>query len=447
MKIRSSGRDDGDGPTSAHAETAQHRHDVPMHPRRLGSVNGEAGHPGDDDAQPKGGMLFDINGDAVSVDGLAPDRRVAPGRFPSPAPLYPGCPGLFFQTGATESDLRAATTLVADEQVGLLLTARSGFSDHVGWFRRVVNSHQSEIETLPHLLIDANRYAGQNRRIASSQSANLDPNWVKTQRELGLSALLTDSPYVPAGEHAALTRVLSEARDLGSDAVAVLPLHVDWLRKDVATLIEAINAKEIPVALVLEHTGDPLGIQPAVAGLATLLAEATNKVALMRSDLSVIGAAAFGATFGAVGATTSLRHLYPRKDESSGFSPKPGISALVPRSLAYRKLDKIATAAAINEGNQERWSCECRACYGRPLSWIVDEVGAYRHSIASIARLGEHVLGGANALIRKHAWLGRCRDAQMVNFDIEAETGLSWQSPAFLGAWNKLAGGLPPLPA
>lgn len=446
VKIRSSGQAEGDGPRLANAEVSHDVHDVPVHQRGSGSAGGDAGHEGTDDAQPEDRVLFDLSGDVVGVEGPKRDGRVAPGRFPSPAPLYPGCPGLFFQTGATERDLRAAVSLVADEQVGLLLTARSGFTDYIGWFRGVINNYRDEIGASPHLLVDANQYAGQNRRSAKSQGANLDPSWVTTQRELGLSTLLTDSPYVRAGEHAALVRLLCEARDLGPDTVAVLPLHLDWLRRDVAALIEAINAAETPVALVLEHTGDPLGIHSAVAGLARLLAEATSKVALMRSDLSVIGAVAFGATFGAVGATTSLRHLYPKKDESSRFNPKPGIGALVPCSLAYRKLDKIFTAEAGNEANQERWKCECRVCYGRPLSRIVDEVEAYRHSIASIARLGEHVLGGASPLIRQHAWLGRCRDAQMVNFDIAAETGLSWESPGFLGAWNKLAGSLSPLP-
>lgn len=64
------------------------------------------------------------------------------------------------------------------------------------------------------------------------------------------------------------------------------------------------------MALVLAHRNDPLGSLAAVRGLLRVLAEIPN-VVLLRTDLAAIGAVANGASLGAVGTSTSVRHLVP----------------------------------------------------------------------------------------------------------------------------------------
>ncbi|MGK2881960.1 MAG: hypothetical protein ACSLE6_14575 [Mycobacterium sp.] len=386
----------------------------------------------------------------VTIDRTQP--RLAPARFPSPAPLFAGCPSLFLQTSCG-SKLAPAAALVAVEETGLLLTLGSGAKDRARVLRQGVSQCRTVMaNTVPDravalpMLADANRYSGKNRAIATASGPNLDPAWISVQRGLGLPVALTDSPYVPAGEHVSLATLLSEAHGLGAGVVAVLPLHLDWLKKDVTSLTTAINEAGVPVALVLEHSDDPLGVQDAVAGLVHLLQSAQVKVALLRCDISVIGAVAFGATFGAIGTTTGLRHLYPTKEKSSGFNRGARIGAYMPRGIVYRALDTLNTAIALDPDNQERWNCACERCYGRPLSRIHDEIAAYEHSLAAIAALAEEVLVAPSALHRQHAWIGRCSLAQVTNLEIAAETGLNWATPKFQGAWRKLGASLPPLP-
>lgn len=379
--------------------------------------------------------------------------RTATGRFPSPNPLFVGCPSLFLQTASGPAKLGPAAALVTAEETGILLTLDTRTSDLPKALRSAVGECRAIIAgTIPDrsrghaVLADANRYSGTNRTIATASGSNLDPAWITVQRELGLPAVLTDSPYVPAGDRAALAAVLGEARPLGDDVVAVLPLHLDWLKRDATSLTTAINKAGVPVALVLEHTDDPLGVQDAVAGLVRLLTNAEVKVALLRSDISVIGAVAFGASFGAVGTTTGLRHLYPTKERTGGFNGGARIGTYVPRSMAYRALDTLNTAIALDQEHPERWTCGCHQCYNRPLDHIRDEVAAYKHSLTAIAALGERILGAQSALHRQHAWVGECNHAQITNMEISSETGLKWEPPKFQGAWHKLRATLPPLP-
>lgn len=385
-----------------------------------------------------------IAGKAISnigapVDPLQPTPTTMAGRFPSPSPLLTGWPGLFFQTGSDLADLHAAGSLVRDEGMGIVFTMSSKVTHTVARLGQLAAEYRGAIGPLGHVLVDINRYSGKKRRVAT----RLDPGWIKAQRAAGLKVVLTDSPYLPSGDRATLISILTQARGLGPDVIVVLPLHLHWLTKpaDRAALIDAINTAGIPVVLVLEHANDPLGIHAAVAGLVQLLREVQVQVGLLRCDLSVIGAVAFGAMLGAVGASTGLRHLYPAA--SGGGGHEPSIAAFVPRTMAYRSLQKINAGIAADPDNQERWRCECRFCYDRMLSYIVDETRAYQHSLASIAVLGQEVLSAKTQEQRQLAWVSACQLAQTVNLEIESDTGLNWEPPAFQGAWRKLASQLP----
>lgn len=379
--------------------------------------------------------------EAPSLEDVGGSALIEEGRYPSPNPLIPGFPGLFVQTGGRLEDLRAAAALARTEGMGIVFTVGTRVKHYHQRLTQLVQEHRRIVGPVDHVLVDVARYAGPGRRVGT----RLDPEWVKAQRDAGLSVLLTNSPYLPSGDHATLVSILTQARSLGTGVVVVLPLHLDWLVKkaELTFLIETINTAGIPVAIVLEHTGDPLGPQGSVTGLVRLLDQAEVKVGLLRSDLSVIGALAFGAAFGAVGTTTGLRHLYPVK--KGGGYHEPRIAALVSNCMAYKTLEKINAAIGADPDNQHRWTCRCDYCYGRSLDCITSETHAYQHSLAAISRLGSSILGGATDLDRRRAWLGECLLAQTINYEIQDETGMTWEPPAFLGAWHKLVSTLPPL--
>ncbi|MFT3834958.1 MAG: hypothetical protein QM711_16850 [Micropruina sp.] len=360
-----------------------------------------------------------------------------PGRFPSPNPLLPGAPALYFQTDLAPGRLGHAAELMQNEQVGVVITlTQQSYQSGLG---SILADCRRAGADLDGILLDANCYSGKGRRV----DTRLNPHWVTAQRRAGLRAQLTDSPYLPAGDRDALTAILGQASRLGDGTVCVLALPLDWVTRDVEFLAEVINREGVPVALALEHAKDPLGVAKAVTGLAHLLDTSRVKIGMLRSDLSVIGAVAFGASWGAVGATSALRHIYPIK-EGGGGRPAT-ISALVPSCMAYRSLEMIAAGIAASPDNEIPWRCSCRFCTGLTIEPIASSAAAYRHSLAAIALLGERVLMGPSVLARKHTWLQTCNHAQTVNLDISATTGMNWEPPAFQGAWWKLYNKLPPL--
>ena len=194
------------------------------------------------------------------------------------------------------------------------------------------------------LLCDRRRYAGRSR---ASGRAPFDPRWLDGQRELNVPHVLSDSGYIGRGDVRALAAVLDQAVAAGHDVTAVLPVHTNWLRGDLATLISEVSVRRVPIALVLEHQKDPLSVLETVRGLVALIRQ-VPAVGLLCSDVSALGALAFGASWAAVGVGTSLRHLYPA---DGGFGSPDGMpSALVDPALALIKVGKIAAAWAATHG-------------------------------------------------------------------------------------------------
>ncbi|WP_433555813.1 hypothetical protein ACQPWY_25800 [Pseudonocardia xinjiangensis] len=118
------------------------------------------------------------------------------------------------------------------------------------------------------LLFDASRYAGKRRRLASGP---FDRSWLAAQREAEVP-VLTDSGYVAEGDEAGLVSVLQRAADLG-DVIATLALHSWWLNRagGLDRLLGHVQAAGVPIALALEHSGDPLGVGRTLRGMIALL--------------------------------------------------------------------------------------------------------------------------------------------------------------------------------
>ena len=68
--------------------------------------------------------------------------------------------------------------------------------------------------------------------------------------------------------------VLNQARSLG-DVIAALPLHAGWWfdpRRGLPRLLDRVHAAGVPIALVLEHPGDPYSVARTLAGVLELVA-------------------------------------------------------------------------------------------------------------------------------------------------------------------------------
>jgi hypothetical protein len=337
-------------------------------------------------------------------------------------------PHLLVHTRMNQVDL--AAPICATEELGAIvcMSRKSGRAEAEDLAARftAAGGHAAN------LLFDANRYSGKRRTIGAD---GMRTSWVRLQSNAGIPSPLTDGGYVPQGRFDALHDVLRVSADMGPHVIATLAIANQFLHKDVTRLVDAVNDAGIAVGLMVEHSNDPFGPRRNVAGLTKLLAEAEVPVALMRSDISVVGALAWGARAGAFGTATSLRHIFPVG--SGGPTPAPSISALVRNTLSMSKLSKIDDAMH-RLPDDVLWSCRCAVCYGRPLSWIRSENDAFRHSLSVVADLAVEVTDEQLSVIeRRQLWLSICQNAQSRTFEIDAETRGAWGEPqGFLGAWT-----------
>ncbi|WP_459162512.1 hypothetical protein [Bounagaea algeriensis] len=292
------------------------------------------------------------------------------------------------------------------------------------------------------LLCDAERYRGKNRAVAEEE---FDARWISKQRELGIP-VLTDSGYVGEGDVPGLESILRRSAQLGEDVIACLPLHASWLTNSASLEHLQAVAREagVAVALVLEHPGDPLGVQQALRGLLRFLSTATKPVLLLRSDVSALGALCFDASAAAVGTTSALRHLYPCT--SGGPARAPQVSVLVEHCLSYVGADKVAAAVQATPDQAHHWTCTCRTCSGRTMDHFATirdrkeaDRAAFGHSLEKLLDVHEDLFSRRlTQRQRQNSWIQQCSAAGSYHQEIDSLLAQGWNPPAFLKAWQSV---------
>lgn len=285
------------------------------------------------------------------------------------------------------------------------------------------------------MLADRRRYAGAAR---TRGTAHLAPSWLTGQRAAGVTAVLTDSGYIGDGDLAALRAVLRQAAEAGPDVTAVLPLHPHWLRQDRETLIAEVITHGVPVALVLEHRGDPLAAPGAVAGLTDLL-RALPSAALLGTGVGAVAGLAFGARWSAVGVRRSLRQLHPAASEEEAAAHKTRWRPAPPEIIAAPVLSFAPVAAVVRAYEATRdpvWACRCSSCHGRTPQWL-----ASASAFDANAHTFDVLLGEADRLRRldpgpprELAWRQRCGEAVARYGELDL-AALGWDAPRFAAAW------------
>ena len=331
---------------------------------------------------------------------------------------------------AEPRDLEVAVTLADRDGGGLVMTGEHAVEAcGLPWRRNFSRP----------VLADRRRYAGNMR---AQGTAPLTKSWLDAQAATGLAAVLTDSGYIGRDDEAALGSVLDQAAAADVEAIAVLPLHVSWLGEGLKTLVSEVNAHIVPVALVLEHPRDPLGTRRAVSGLTNFLRQAQVPVSMLSTDVSGIGALAFGAQWSAVGVRSALRHLYPVSKD--GWHPSPMVSALIRPLLSVVSVEKIAEAWAQTCTNedwvQDIWTCGCWTCRGRTLEWMATaaeaEVNAHTFEILGELRDGLSALPAGR--IRERSWTSKCNAAISRYDELRLGLRIGWEAPGYLRSWAAL---------
>lgn len=301
---------------------------------------------------------------------------------------------------------------------------------------RLLTRHREIAGAQSRVLFDANRYSGKNRKAAAEP---LDADWVNWQLDHGAPLALTDSGYLSLERFDDVHSLLADASRLAARAagavMAVLPIDYRILKNRADDLLAAITTAGIPVALAVGHTTDPFGSAAALTGLLTVLT-APVPIALLRSDLSAVGAVAGGAIFGAVGTASSLRHIWTSTGGGGGRGGRV-VSVYVPRLMSYHHLERLPMVAA--QMPADYFWCFCEICQGDPVFDRVGDHTAFAHSIGSIAAAAREVLDGSRE-DRLASFRSRAMNAQMMHMDIAAQMeDAHWDAPSSLNAWVKAA--------
>lgn len=343
---------------------------------------------------------------------------------------------LFVQAFSFEA--AGAAPLIAHAGVGVVYTLEhKGYRSH---FQAAAAAVHDTCRGAPgaDILIDRNRYSGKNRADATSAMSR---QWAEDQlRGLGLPWALGDAGY--AASLVDVSLVLQQGRALPACTIVPLAIPHQLLRDDAASLLALINDQDKPVALIVEHESDPFGTGGVVAGLVHVLRGAQVPVLLLRTDTSALGAISYGAAVGAVGAHSSLRHLFPVLDGNGGHGER--LAFVVPALLTYVLADRFAKAYLVNP-TLPAWRCGCWFCHGRDLTWIAAsgkqaKAVAFQHSVASIADLGIQLRSNLLQMNPVAAWDLMVTTAQTAHFAVANPSGSPWAPQDFLAHWHHANG-------
>ncbi len=369
----------------------------------------------------------------------------APSRVTSLRPLDGTSTALFVHTvhlpnkGQAPAGVEAIRDLLDQDRIGVVYTIPRT-KGRLGIASSCV--HQTRLRApSAEILLDASLYTGSKQRKFADHG--IDLSWLNHQHRDGLRWALTDSGYVAAGDRQGLRKILDQAAQAHQRAqarnrgvIAALPLASSWLTDQADVLAQALREASTPVALMLEDETDPLSLKNAVAGLVCVL-QVDVPVAVLRCDMSVLGALAYGAAAVSVGDSSARRHFYPIIDK--GGAAIPPLATLVPRLLGYYHLTKIDDAITVNP-DLAVWSCPCRVCGHRRLDWIANsthpDVNAFEHAVSALANTARRIFGPeVPACDRPQRWFQAVQDAQISHSDVTAGTGQPWEPKTALGHW------------
>lgn len=265
---------------------------------------------------------------------------------------------------------------------------------------------------------------------------------VRAQLDLGADWLLAPSRF-PSDRGVdgvrsvfeAGRQFIEEARRLAPNKPSFVPLvaRFDQLRDP--RWIDAALAAELPLATVFAGYADPLDTFDALEGAIELLAQSPASLVL-RCDSSAAGLVALGASAGAIGTSSSVRHLFLPSGRRSSGPPR--------RSLFVRTLNNWLSASFIRQAEADPdvddiFACDCPVCgpggdVRRLLRADVEERTRDRHSVAAAVRSAKSVVEAKSPV---GEWRRICEKAND-NYDRLRNLGIAAPGPPkALVAWQK----------
>lgn len=190
-----------------------------------------------------------------------------------------------------------------------------------------------------------------------------------------------------------------------------------WLRDGrLDVLVEQVREVGRPVAVVLSDTFNVLDKARTVAGLVELIQRVRPvPLAVLRCDVSAVGAVAFGAALGAVGTTTTSRHRPagggPPPDPARPRDDSPRL--FVPQLLDYFKASQLTEL--VVDRDDETMTCLCEGCDGQSLFRFAESsrhppLTVERHNLYATEEVAWNIVRRPPR-DRAATWLRACRTA------------------------------------
>ena len=259
--------------------------------------------------------------------------------------------------------------------------------------------------------------------------------WLDRQRSTGVGQLLAPGVWVPRGDLSVVAEHLERVAgfDEQSPVAAVLALESRWLTDGVDSLLDVIGSTDLPIAIVLGDSNDPLERTGSVKGLIALAHTLGSRLIVLRCDLGAIGAVACGAGLGSVGTSSTVRHVVPPGKAAGGSRTDDSPSVLVREHLAFRR----GSLLEQSRGMGLRFPCPCEVCHGRPLDRLVDSSWAdeaAEHSWLQVQAIAEGVLD-APVPSRLRAWRHDCAKAVSTIEEHSSKARIQFGIPGALRQW------------
>jgi hypothetical protein len=265
------------------------------------------------------------------------------------------------------------------------------------------------------LLLDPERYVeDRNRPGHVPMFLETAEEAVQAQRDAGVACLLAPSRF-PQERTVADLRATMEAgqafvdaaRHVAPDLPAFVTIVVRYDELASRTWTKIVADAELPVAPVFAGYADPLSASDCLAGAVELIGAAPAALPL-RCDMSVAGFVASGAVAGAIGASSSVRHLYLPRRVSKPATVRRA-SLFVPRFANWIRADYVEAAQA-DPGLDDLFRCQCVVCGPRgDVRMLVgpsaDASLRDNHSIAAAVSLTRTVVAASDPL---GAWRAVC---------------------------------------
>lgn len=267
-------------------------------------------------------------------------------------------------------------------------------------------------------------------------------DYLNAQLANGASAAVFPTGFLAAGDHASMTAVIKVANSFDrGDLILHLPLSYKWLSSagDLHKLIAGVHRSRHPVAISMAHKSNPASQRGVVDGIHELLAAAPANVTLWHTDLGALDALANGALGGAVGITSTHRHILG--PDEIAHSPSKGTdrtpNVLLPDHLRFKKSQQMTRDWFANGGDP---SCLCPVCGGRTVARFgtstADKLEAHRHNLDHVTRIHKQLLAAAYRQLR---WAELLADAETAHLATATATGVMGIKPdAELKQWIKL---------